>query len=34
VPADQPTYDEVGVASWYGDEFNGQPTADGERLPR
>ncbi|HTK35004.1 MAG TPA: septal ring lytic transglycosylase RlpA family protein [Caulobacteraceae bacterium] len=32
VPAEQPAYDEVGVASWYGDEFNGQPTANGERF--
>ncbi len=23
-------YDEVGVASWYGDQFNGRPTATGE----
>jgi rare lipoprotein A len=30
VPAEQPSYDEVGVASWYGDEFNGQATANGE----
>ena len=30
VPADQPNYDEVGLASWYGDAFNGKPTADGE----
>jgi rare lipoprotein A len=30
VPADQPDYDEVGLASWYGDAFNGKPTADGE----
>jgi rare lipoprotein A len=30
VPAEQPNYDEVGVASWYGDEFNGKPTANGE----
>jgi rare lipoprotein A len=30
VPAEQPNYDEVGLASWYGDEFNGKPTADGE----
>jgi rare lipoprotein A len=30
VPADQPNYDEVGLASWYGDEFNGKPTANGE----
>jgi rare lipoprotein A len=30
VPADRPDYDEVGLASWYGDAFNGKPTADGE----
>ena len=29
-PEDQPDYDQVGVASWYGDAFNGKPTADGE----
>ena len=32
VPAEQPSYDEVGVASWYGDDFNGQATANGERF--
>jgi rare lipoprotein A len=32
VPADQPDYEEVGVASWYGDEFNGERTANGERF--
>jgi rare lipoprotein A (peptidoglycan hydrolase) len=31
-PAEQPGYDEVGVASWYGSEFHGRPTADGERF--
>ena len=25
-------YDEVGMASWYGDQFNGRPTATGERF--
>ncbi len=30
VPAEQPAYEEVGLASWYGDEFNGKPTANGE----
>jgi rare lipoprotein A len=29
-PEDQPDYDQVGTASWYGDAFNGKPTADGE----
>ena len=24
------TYDETGIASWYGDEFQGKPTANGE----
>lgn len=32
VPADQPGYDQIGVASWYGDEFDGKPTANGERF--
>ncbi len=30
VPAEQPGYDEVGLASWYGDAFNGKRTANGE----
>jgi rare lipoprotein A len=30
VPAHEPDYDEVGVASWYGNEFHGKPTANGE----
>ncbi len=29
-PAEDPTYDEVGMASWYGDQFNGRPTSTGE----
>ena len=29
-PEEQPNYDEVGLASWYGDQFNGRPTATGE----
>ena len=29
-PAENPGYDEVGMASWYGDAFNGKPTATGE----
>ncbi|MBX3476637.1 MAG: septal ring lytic transglycosylase RlpA family protein [Brevundimonas sp.] len=29
-PEEQPAYDEVGLASWYGDAFNGRPTATGE----
>lgn len=31
-PAEQPDYDETGIASWYGDQFNGRPTATGERF--
>lgn len=31
-PAEQPNYDETGLASWYGDQFNGRPTATGERF--
>ena len=31
-PAEQPGYDETGQASWYGDQFNGRPTATGERF--
>jgi rare lipoprotein A len=30
VPREQPDYDEVGFASWYGDAFHGRSTADGE----
>lgn len=30
VPADQPDYDEVGMASWYGDDFHNKLTANGE----
>ncbi len=29
-PQDVMTYDEVGYASWYGQEFEGRPTANGE----
>jgi len=29
-PADAPDYDEVGYASWYGEELEGQATANGE----
>ena len=36
-PKDQPHYDEIGIASWYGAQFHNQYTADGEmfdmRLP-
>lgn len=31
-PAEQPDYDERGTASWYGAQFNGRPTATGERF--
>lgn len=30
VPAHEPNYDETGVASWYGEQFHGRPTANGE----
>lgn len=30
VPVDDPAYDEVGIASWYGDDFHGGLTANGE----
>jgi len=29
-PAEQPDYDEVGLASWYGSAHHGRPTATGE----
>lgn len=29
-PVDDPSYEEVGMASWYGDRFHGRPTATGE----
>ncbi|MDY6922461.1 MAG: septal ring lytic transglycosylase RlpA family protein [Pseudomonadota bacterium] len=31
-PEEQPRYDETGMASWYGDQFHGRPTATGERF--
>lgn len=31
-PAEQPNYEEVGMASWYGDAHNGRPTSTGERF--
>ena len=31
-PAEQPNYDEVGMASWYGAQHNGRPTSTGERF--
>ena len=30
VPREQPHYDQVGLASWYGKNFHGAPTANGE----
>ena len=30
IPAHEPDYDEVGVASWYGRDFHGKATANGE----
>jgi rare lipoprotein A len=30
VPKEDPRYDEVGIASWYGPQHQGRPTADGE----
>lgn len=29
-PKEQPSYNETGLASWYGDKFHGKPTANGE----
>jgi len=29
-PKDQPNYDEIGLASWYGEQFHNHYTADGE----
>jgi rare lipoprotein A len=31
-PAEQPNYDEVGQASWYGSQHHGRPTSTGERF--
>jgi len=31
-PAEDPDYEEVGMASWYGAQFQGRPTASGERF--
>ena len=30
VPAEDPTYDRVGIGSWYGHDFHGKSTANGE----
>lgn len=32
VPSEQPDYNEVGTASWYGGQHQGRPTANGERF--
>src|SRR5438552_168242 len=29
-PKDEPGYDETGIASWYGEQFHGRPTANGD----
>lgn len=34
VPREEPHYDQVGIASWYGDEFHGRKTANGEIFDR
>ena len=34
VPADDPRYDTIGEASWYGSSEQGRPTASGERFDR
>lgn len=34
VPKADPDYDEVGLASWYGEAHQGKPTANGERFDR
>jgi rare lipoprotein A len=31
-PTEDPSYDRIGVASWYGTEFHGKQTANGERF--
>ena len=33
-PQEQPDYDETGIASWYGIDYQGKPTADGELFDR
>jgi rare lipoprotein A len=30
-PKEDPFYDETGIASWYGSDFHGKATANGER---
>ena len=33
-PKEQPDYDETGISSWYGDEFHGKPTANGDTFDK
>jgi rare lipoprotein A len=33
-PQEQPGYDATGIASWYGQDYQGKPTADGEIFDR
>lgn len=33
-PQEQPDYDMTGIASWYGQDYQGKPTADGEIFDR
>ena len=33
-PREQPDYDETGIASWYGSQFHGRTTANGEVFDR
>ncbi len=33
-PKEQPDYDTTGIASWYGQDYQGKPTADGEIFDR
>jgi rare lipoprotein A len=34
VPKEQPDYDEVGLASWYGSDFHGKKTANGDTFDK
>lgn len=34
VPREEPSYDRTGIASWYGDDFHGRATANGEIFDR
>lgn len=33
-PKEEPSYDETGIASWYGSEFHGKKTANGDEFDR